>query len=508
MYKSGLFAIGFLLAMQLSAQLPSGSMAPDFTATDINGTSWNLYDILDEGKIVVLEISATWCPPCWAYHNSHAMQEFYEAHGPNGDNTAQVLFVEGDPSTNINCLYGQSGCSDYSPGNWVQGTPYPIFNNNQIANLYQISYFPTIFIICPNRKVYEVQQLNASDLWDAVQTCPVAYGTHNAGIFDHYKGTPFDEVCADDELTPRFNLVNLGSAILNQAEIELRWNNQLVETYNWTGYLSTYQEQEIVFQPLAISEPGTLKTSITQINGGTDEDPSNNNQLDQLVTAPSFNSQQVLLKVRTDNYGAESYWELRDEIGQVLDFGGNQNVGPTGGGQFPGGISSGPGAYGDNVLIKDTLELPFGGCYSFHMVDAYGDGMCCGYGHGYYKLYNLDNPVNPIMQGGEFTAYDEHAFFAMGITSVSIGGQVVGYKLYPNPSHGSVFLEIDLPESVRFSGTVYNTLGIPVYLIDEQVGIPGKNVLQLPSENWPNGMYILQLRTGETQKAIQFQVLR
>ena len=88
MKKYPVFAFWLVIVLRLSAQLPSGAVAPDFTATDINGQSWHLYDILASGKIVVLEISATWCPPCWAYHNSGAMQELYAAHGPAGDNTA------------------------------------------------------------------------------------------------------------------------------------------------------------------------------------------------------------------------------------------------------------------------------------------------------------------------------------------------------------------------------------------------------------------------------------
>ena len=36
------------------AQLPDGSIAPDFTATDIQGVEHNLYDLLDDGKKVIL----------------------------------------------------------------------------------------------------------------------------------------------------------------------------------------------------------------------------------------------------------------------------------------------------------------------------------------------------------------------------------------------------------------------------------------------------------------------
>ena len=73
MKKYRLLVWALVFVLPLSAQLPSGSQAPDFTATDINGQTWHLYDILAQDKIVVLEVSATWCPPCWAYHNSGAM---------------------------------------------------------------------------------------------------------------------------------------------------------------------------------------------------------------------------------------------------------------------------------------------------------------------------------------------------------------------------------------------------------------------------------------------------
>ena len=91
-----------LAISRLSAQLPAGTVAPDFTVTDLAGQSWHQYDLLAQDKIVVLEIGATWCSPCWAYHNGGALQEFYAAHGPAGDGRAQVLFIESDPSTNVN----------------------------------------------------------------------------------------------------------------------------------------------------------------------------------------------------------------------------------------------------------------------------------------------------------------------------------------------------------------------------------------------------------------------
>ena len=55
MKKYAVFALGLVFVSALSAQLPSGAQAPDFTATDLNGQTWNLYDLLASDKIVVLD---------------------------------------------------------------------------------------------------------------------------------------------------------------------------------------------------------------------------------------------------------------------------------------------------------------------------------------------------------------------------------------------------------------------------------------------------------------------
>ncbi len=151
------------------AQIPDGSIAPDFNATDLNGDSYNLYSLLDSGYTVFMDVSATWCGPCWGYHNSGALEQLYEEYGPNGTNEVRVFFMEGDNATNLACLYGPSGCVGGTQGDWVTGTPYPIIHQQgpTIANSYQISYFPTIFCICPyDRKVYEAGQQGSSGLYD------------------------------------------------------------------------------------------------------------------------------------------------------------------------------------------------------------------------------------------------------------------------------------------------------------------------------------------------------
>lgn len=483
---------------QISAQLPSGSIAPDFSAKDLNGQTWQLYELLDQGKIVVLEVSATWCAPCWAYHNGHSMHQFYQAHGPEGDNRARVLFIEGDPKTNTNCLYGQAGCNDYTPGNWVAGTPFPIINDDSIAKAYKIEYYPTVFVVCPNRKIYEVGQWSAADLWEQATTCPVAYGTTNAGIFDFTTGTELQEVCGNLRINPSFSLINLGAEALTQATLALHWNNSPVQTIEWNGNLGLYDEAKVTFEELSLTDSGTLTTTLVRTNNIlTDDDPSNNSRKSDFATAKNFNTLKVLLKIRTDQYGAETYWELRDEQGSVLESGGNKAVGPNGGGMFT-GIPGGPGAYNNNAVIRDTLHLPEPGCYSIHFVDYYGDGMCCDFGNGYYKLYNLNDPLSPIMSGGEFRAYDDRAFSAGVATAVHQNGPgSPSLLLYPNPASTSLQASFVLPDPATITCRIVNTLGQVVTSELSELLPSGEHHKALDISQLPEGIYWFHLQVNE-----------
>lgn len=139
------------------AQLPSGSPAPTFTVTDLDGQVHDLYSYLNDGISVVIDVSATWCGPCWSYHNSGTLENLYNSYGPSGTGELMVIFMEGDASTSLECLYGPAGCVGGTQGNWVAGTPYPIVHTEgpSVRQSYQVNAYPTIFMIsAANKKSY------------------------------------------------------------------------------------------------------------------------------------------------------------------------------------------------------------------------------------------------------------------------------------------------------------------------------------------------------------------
>ncbi|MBK6861249.1 MAG: T9SS type A sorting domain-containing protein [Saprospiraceae bacterium] len=158
MQKLLVFGLLFCVSFTLKAQLQEGSTAPDFTVQDINGNSYSLYAMMGSNKAACLDFSATWCGPCWSFHQSGVLESVYN----NLSNETTVVFLESDWGTNTNCLYGPSGCVGGTQGNWVSGTPYPIadlsLNNGPgVNNDYAIAYYPTLYVISPDKRAWLIK---------------------------------------------------------------------------------------------------------------------------------------------------------------------------------------------------------------------------------------------------------------------------------------------------------------------------------------------------------------
>jgi len=111
--------------------------------------------------------------------------------------------------------------------------------------------------------------------------------------------------------------------------------------------------------------------------GGCSQDPD---YVPPTTAAPTpFECEDKIFKLelKTDNYGSETSWDIKDSDDAVL--------------------ASGDGYASQQEFVEQRcLEE---GEYTFTIYDSYGDGMCCSYGQGFYKV-TYDGVL--LKAGGEY----------------------------------------------------------------------------------------------------------
>lgn len=281
--KKILLSLAVLASAFANAQLAPYSVAPDFTATDINDVEHHLQTYLDEGKTVIMDISATWCGPCWAFHQEGVLDEVWATYGPDGTNEVVVLWVEGDGTTNNADLLGNTA---ESQGDWTDGVDYPIIDDDNIADDYEIGYFPTIYAICPSGFVIEIGQADpeTGDYWTAdamyeyaLDICPLAETNIDASVWSsNYPVTQPCGVGTPGMITPEVLFINNGFDALTNLTFKTYVNGTLANTDNVTGNYDQYESDWVTLTEVQVSAGDEVDVTVETTG---DMDATNNEQV-------------------------------------------------------------------------------------------------------------------------------------------------------------------------------------------------------------------------------------
>lgn len=283
------------LGFTAQAQLPAGTLAPNFTMVDINGNSHTLYDYLDQGYNVILDFSGAWCTYCWQLKQTGVLNNLMNQYGPSGTvqpGKVMVIFIEAESSNTTDQLYG-IGLSPSDPnattanatyGDWVTGAQYPIIDNSSMNAAYGVSGLPAFAIIGRDRLVidawagYGSVMANVSWWMDIINDYPVQYApssTYDAKLVP-YSGTR-NFICSAN---PTVKFQNYSATnYITTASIQIidAATNTVAATQNWTGNLAPMDIATVNIPTFTPSAPGPYKIKVNVANDSyTANDESGN----------------------------------------------------------------------------------------------------------------------------------------------------------------------------------------------------------------------------------------
>ncbi len=357
-------------------------------------------------------------------------------HHPSGD-VKKICFDEDAPSLNVN-----GGAQTWLINEWEDGVTEggssgsPLFNQNKriIGQLY--GGFAACAGSVNNGEADWYGRFGVSwDLGTSNSTRlsnwldPLGTGTTTLDGFDGQllaldaAASSISGISSEDcaqSATPSFTLRNNGQNTLTSCTITVSYNGTVVTTINWTGNLTQGATQQITLPVFNfINGSNNVTVNVTNPNGGVDQSLANN-QVSTEFNAIIGETADITIVIEFDSYADETAWELRDSGGEV--------------------IASSNGFYTsaqDNTTFTESICLTEG-CYSFVMIDSYGDGLCYQGVCGSYEV--LDQDGNQIGAGADFED-EEITDFCIEINTNNISEKNSEIKIFPNPASDWLRLE-------------------------------------------------------------------
>lgn len=144
MFRKSLFSILLFLGVVTLSGQTTLEEAVNFSVKDTEGNTIELFDVLDEGKIAVIDFYRTDCGYCNIYAPS--FQEAFEAFGCNTGNVFFFTIDQGHYNDAVVTFENEHGLE-------MQGASGLEGNGDAAFELYDIRSTPTMVVIKPDREI-------------------------------------------------------------------------------------------------------------------------------------------------------------------------------------------------------------------------------------------------------------------------------------------------------------------------------------------------------------------
>lgn len=342
---------------------------------------------------------------------------------------------------------------------------------------------------CWNNDFDEFGRLDVS--WDAVsgdqnQLQPWLDGCNTGEVnidgFDPFNFTPdsndialidivnVDSVLCSHSLEPTLVLKNTGLDTIFSCIIQYDVNG-VFYGLTWNGVLAPYGIDSVTLPALVLTLTGvhTLSVDLVTPNGLQDGHLMNNHQ--EFTFYHIADPVPVYLTLRTDGWGSETTWTVKDDQSRLFGNG---------------------GPYADvaaGQMKRDTFCLQRDSCYVFTINDTYGDGISDD--DGYYLIQNVDHDTLAYILQENFGFQEVQSFCVEDTTTIDVEdvrSLDLGVHVFPNPSNGQVF--VNVLKSEHYTIHITDLLGR--LLMKKEVNY-GLNSI---TTNLSNGEYIISVYQG------------
>ena len=228
-------------------------------------------------------------------------------------------------------------------------------------------------------------------------------------------------------VSPIISIENLGANEATTLDITYSVNGGPAQVYNWTGDLSTFQEEEVALPAIAFTQQATNTLNISVASDDVNDNNDGATSFDAVLETIGT----ILLSFDTDTFAHQNSWDFRDSSGNIIE-------------------SENYTSADDNQLF--TYRFNFDAdCLEFNMYDSSGNGIL-GSGDGVsledgngLVIYALNDDI-----GSGFSIQ----FNSDGVLGLE-DNSLATLNLYPNPT--SAILHISNVENATVE--IYNILG-------------------------------------------------
>lgn len=194
-------------------------------------------------------------------------------------------------------------------------------------------------------------------------------------------------------------IANGGLQALTSLEFEVTVDGGAPQDYSWQGNIPSYSISAVNIPVTMSGGNHDVTVKIVKVNGtnfNTDETVTVNN-VDVSIATIAGDEEELTIEIMQDKYGMQTTWEVLDSDYNVIASGGPY--------QYLSGSTA-------TELHEETVAVSDGDCVMFVIRDDSGDGICCQFGDGYYRIKNSQGTV--IVDGaGDFESEARHLLSVM-----------------------------------------------------------------------------------------------